>query len=176
MSKGAQMPTETTETQPRSLTRRMALMGGVAVVAGGGVFTANWFNIFASADVVGALSVADAFAQAEAGQVYLIDIRRPDEWDRTGVAAPAIPLDMRRDDFETVLQAIFDEKGARPVALICARGVRSDRMNTRLQDAGFGNIIDVPEGMLGSGAGPGYIAEGLPLRAPTPAELDGQVL
>ncbi len=49
-----------------------------------------------------------------------------------------------------------------PVALICARGVRSRKMSNRLKQAGFTNIIDVPEGMLGSGAGPGWIKRGLP--------------
>ena len=32
-----------------------------------------------------------------------------------------------------------------------------------LREAGFTNIIDVPEGMLGSGAGPGWLKSGLPL-------------
>ena len=124
----------------------------------------------------GALSVADAHQLALNGEIYLIDIRRPDEWDRTGIAAPAIPIDMRRDDFETVLQSIFDQNGVLPVALICARGVRSDRMNRRLKNAGFSGILDVPEGMLGSGAGPGYIQRALPIRAPSDAELNGQVV
>ncbi len=143
---------------------------------GGGVFASKWFNITAGAAVGGALTVSAAQEQAEAGSIYLIDIRRPDEWSRTSVATAAIPLDMRRNDFEAVLQNIFETTGQRPVALICARGVRSDRMNKRLKAAGFDNILDVPEGMLGSGAGPGYIAQGLPLRAPTERELAGQVI
>lgn len=159
-----------------SKTRRMFLFGGTAVVAtGGAAFASTWFNIFADANVEGALTVELAFEKAKAGEIYLLDIRRPDEWRKTGVADPAIPLDMRRDDFEVVLQAIFAQQGERPVALICARGVRSDRMNKRLEAAGFTNILDVPEGMLGSGAGPGYIERGLPLREPTAPELDGTV-
>jgi len=169
------MPRNEQATESARPSRRLALLGGTVVLAGVGAFASGWFNIFASANTAGALSVAEAFAQAEAGHIYLIDIRRPDEWGRTGVASPAIAMDMRRDDFEAVLQAIIDQSGDRPVALICARGVRSDRMNARLRAAGFGNIIDVPEGVLGSGAGPGYIAAGLPLRAPTAAELAGQI-
>ncbi|MEO9682152.1 MAG: rhodanese-like domain-containing protein [Tateyamaria sp.] len=163
-------------TAPNNLSRRLFLGGGAAVVAGGGVFASKWFNIFADVSANGALSVEDAYAQAEAGDIYLIDIRRPDEWKKTGIAVPAIPLDMRRDDFETVLRTLFEKSGDRPVALICARGVRSDRMDTRLKEDGFANIIDVPEGMLGSGAGPGYLKADLPVRAPTAQELDGQVL
>lgn len=165
----------TPETKPARPTRRLFLLGGTAVVAGSGVFASKWFNIFADASTEGMMTVETALAEAEAGSIYLIDIRRPDEWEKTGVATPAIPLDMRRDDFETVLQAIFDANGERPVALICARGVRSDRMNQRLEAAGFTNVLDVPEGMLGSGAGPGYLKRGLPTRTPTEAELAGDV-
>ena len=165
----------TTEAKAARPTRRLFLLGGTAVVAGGGLFASKWFNIFADASTEGALTVESALAEAEAGNIYLIDIRRPDEWEKTGVASPAIPLDMRRDDFETVLQTIIEANGERPVALICARGVRSDRMNQRLEAAGFTNVLDVPEGMLGSGAGPGYLKRGLPTRSPTDAELAGNI-
>jgi len=156
--------------------RRWFLLGGATVVAGSGLFGSRWFNIFANAALEGTLTVTDAHQLAQNGSLYLIDIRRPDEWARTGVAAPALPIDMRRDDFEILLRSVFETSGERPVALICARGVRSNRMNRRLNDAGFEQILDVPEGMLGSGAGPGYIATGLPLRPPTQAELDGQII
>ena len=171
------MQTEERRTLPTRLSRRMLLLGAVTgtAVIGGGVFASTWFNVFADASADGALTLETAYAQADAGQIYLIDIRRPDEWEETGVAVPAIPLDMRRDDFAEVLKDIFAKSGERPVALICARGVRSDRMNQRLVSEGFGNILDVPQGMLGSGAGPGYAASGLPLREPTAQELDGEV-
>lgn len=165
----------TSEAKTARPTRRLVLFGGTAVVAGSGLFATKWFNIFADASTEGMLTVEIALAEAEAGNLYLIDIRRPDEWEKTGVASAAIPLDMRRDDFETVLQQIIDVNGDRPVALICARGVRSDRMNERLDAAGFTNVLDVPEGMLGSGAGPGYLKRGLPTRAPTEAELAGDL-
>lgn len=164
------------ETTPSSLTRRWLLSGGVAVVGVGGVFAANWFNVFAQTSGDGQLSVEMAYSQADAGEVYLIDIRRPDEWTRTGIAVPAIPLDMRRKDFEAILTEIIAKGGDKPVALICARGVRSFHMDKRLRKNGFTDIVDVPEGMLGSGAGSGYIKAGLPLRAPTALELEGQVL
>ena len=80
---------------------------------------------------------------------------------------------MRRDDFEGILRSLLARQGARAVALICDRDVRSDRMNARLNAAGFADIIDVPGGRIGSGAGPGWIAGNLPLRVPAPAELDG---
>lgn len=177
LERPSEMQSDHQENRPKRFSRRNILVGGTATLGvGGALFASKWFNIFADASGQGALTVDAAFKQATEGQIYLIDIRRPDEWKRTGVAEPAILLDMRRKDFSDALQGIFDQSGPRPVALICARGVRSDRMNTRLVSAGFEDILDVPEGMLGSGAGPGYIKQALPLRAPTEDELDGQVV
>lgn len=97
-----------------------------------------------------------------AGAVVLIDVRRPDEWTSTGLAAGAVPIDLRDPDFITKVRAAQGQ-AALPIAVICARGVRSRRMAGRLEDAGLAPIVDIPEGMLGSRAGPGWIKAGLPL-------------
>lgn len=112
-----------------------------------------------------ALSVAQAHERAVAGDVVLIDIRTPREWRQTGVAGGAHAIDMRRDDFLLALSEATGGDGTARIALICARGVRSARLSRQLSAAGFSNIIDVPEGMLGSRAGPGWLAENLPVVA-----------
>ncbi|MEL7100592.1 MAG: rhodanese-like domain-containing protein [Pseudomonadota bacterium] len=146
------------------LTRRFLLVAaGGATLAGAGAFGATWFNVGARNDGSGLLSPPDAHAAAAAGEVLLVDIRRPDEWRRTGLGAGAQPLDMRRPDFPQALAALVQGDIAAPIALICARGVRSRRLSAALAEAGFTNIIDIPEGMLGSGAGPGWLARGLPV-------------
>ncbi|MDE4172838.1 rhodanese-like domain-containing protein [Phaeobacter sp. PT47_59] len=109
------------------------------------------------------LSVAEAFASAGSGQITLVDIRTPREWRSTGVPVGSIQIDMRRDDFTEALSVALQGDRSAPVALICARGVRSARMVRQLAEAGFSQIIDVPEGMLGSRAGPGWIAGNLPV-------------
>ncbi len=109
------------------------------------------------------LNVEQAYDLAAAGQIILLDIRRPDEWLYTGSGAGAHRLDMRRPDFTAALDGLLDGDRSRPVALICARGVRSKRMADRLRAAGFSGVLDVPEGMLGSDAGIGWIELGLPL-------------
>lgn len=111
----------------------------------------------------GDLSPADAHALAKSGEITLVDIRRPDEWAKTGSGEGAHRLDMRRDDFVPELIKLVNGDTSAPVAVICARGHRSNRMSRALRNAGFTNIIDVPEGMLGSRAGPGWIARDLPL-------------
>lgn len=110
------------------------------------------------------LTPPQAHTASQTGAIMLVDIRRPDEWKRTGIAEGAIPIDMRRDDFtDAVLSA--RQTNSQPIALICARGVRSARMTARLVAAGLSPIIDIPEGMLGSFAGPGWLKRDLPVSA-----------
>lgn len=156
----------------RAPSRRKLLIGGAAVLATAGAGLAALaardgylFAMLSPSDrfVGDELSPPDVLEALQAGELLLIDIRRPDEWARTGIADGANPLDMRREDFLPALQDLAGGDLDRPIALICARGVRSDRLSARLTATGFTRIIDVPEGMLGSPAGPGWIARGLPV-------------
>ncbi len=144
------------------LTRRAVLGAGALGVAG--VAAGGWVMFSRPSFAGQALSVAEAHKSATGGQIFLIDIRRPDEWQSTGVGEGAYPIDMRRKDFVDALDQVTGGDKSAPVALICARGVRSARMSNLLTEAGYTNIIDVPEGMLGSSAGPGWLNTGLPVR------------
>ncbi|MEM9578800.1 MAG: rhodanese-like domain-containing protein [Pseudomonadota bacterium] len=155
-------PVEQSQKTPLRLSRRGLLVFGLAGIATGGAVAAQWYNVLAE-NGADTLSPAQAHEATVAGALVLVDIRRPDEWSRTGVGEGAVPLDMRRQDFEEALLTAADGDKSRPIALICARGVRSRRMSDRLRAAGFTRIIDVPEGMLGSGAGPGWLGRGLPV-------------
>ena len=155
-------PVEQSQKAPLRLTRRGLLILSGAGIATGGAVAAQWYNVLAE-NTDATLSPLQVHQAAVVGEVLLIDIRRPEEWAQTGVGEGAIPLDMRRRDFENALTEAADGDTARPIALICARGVRSRRMTERLRAAGFTQIIDVPEGMLGSGAGPGWLERGLPV-------------
>lgn len=142
-------------------TRRWVLLGGGAAVVAG--FAIREYRLIPQDYAGGQLSVFEAHAQALSGDILLVDIRTPREWKSTGVGQAVTPLDMRRDDFVQALTQLVGGDTAAPVALICARGVRSARLSNHLTEAGFSNIIDVPEGMLGSAAGPGWVRTGLPL-------------
>lgn len=144
----------------QKISRRVALGLGVAVVAGLG---ARRYLLTPEDFSGGALTVSEAHQQAIAGEVLLIDIRRPDEWRSTGIGEGAQPLDMRREDFIEALTDLAGGARNRRIALICARGVRSARLANRLSSAGFSAIVDVPEGMLGSYAGPGWLRSNLPV-------------
>ena len=150
------------------LGRRKLLMGGAVLAVGSAGFVAadgpNLFYAAITEDALGdALSPDSAHALAVTGQIKLIDIRRPDEWAATGSGVGAERLDMRRDDFLAALTTLIADDLDAPIALICARGVRSAHMSNQLSAAGFTNIINVPEGMLGSVAGPGWLERGLPV-------------
>ena len=151
-----------------ALSRRRFLMTSGVLALTATAFVAldgqNQFYAALAEDSLGDSIAPDvAHQNAIAGNITLIDIRRPDEWNRTGSGEGANRLDMRRDDFVVALNEIVDGDKAAPIALICARGVRSSRMSNLLIKAGFTNIIDVPEGMLGSAAGPGWLERGLPV-------------
>ena len=140
--------------------RRWLLLGGSAAIVGTGLW---WHRRRPPPHDQPRLSAAQAFAAVRAGDLVLVDIRTPQEWRATGVPVGSHAIDMRRPDFaDALLVALAGDRGA-PVALICARGVRSARLTRALADAGFVNVADVAEGMLGSASGSGWIASNLPV-------------
>lgn len=142
------------------LSRRKVLALGGATALGVGAYAAFRISL-ARAETAEVMSPPEALEAASTGDILIVDIRRPDEWAKTGVGEHAVPIDMRDKDFLTQLAAARAST-TQPVAVICARGVRSARLTRRLEDAGIGPIIDIPEGMLGSPAGPGWLKRGLP--------------
>jgi len=115
------------------------------------------------------LTAPEAFEKHQAGQLTLIDIRRPDEWRQTGVADGALRINMVHPQGVTgfVGQVAAEVGGDRnaPIGLVCRTGNRTTHMQKALQEAGFTQIYNIKEGMVGSGAGPGWIARGLPVEA-----------
>lgn len=109
------------------------------------------------------LSAPEALEQAEAGKILLVDIRTPPEWRQTGIAAEAQAIDMSSPEFlDTLLEAVAGDRSA-PIALICRTGNRSGAVQRALRQYGFTQVYDIPEGMVGSRAGPGWLKRGLPV-------------
>lgn len=112
------------------------------------------------------VAAPEAWSQAQAGQLTLIDIRRPDEWKQTGVAKGALEINMAHPQgaagFVKQVEAELGGDKHAPVGLICRTGNRTTQMQKVLTDAGFTNVVNIKEGMAGSGAGPGWLARGLP--------------
>lgn len=114
------------------------------------------------------LSAQDAHAQMQAGELILIDLRTPEEWQETGVAAGAWPMDMRAAEFGGWLMATIAKNPEKQVAIICRSGGRTGRMMALLAQNDIEGVLDVSEGMLGGRSGPGWVSTGLPV---VPAEV-----
>lgn len=113
------------------------------------------------------VSAAQAAALAQSGDVVLIDIRTPAEWKETGVPASAFANSMHVPGFLERLNERMSGNKEAAIALICAHGNRSSWLSGELRKRGYKNIYDVSEGMLGSGAGPGWLARKLPVTKTT---------
>jgi len=114
------------------------------------------------------ISAEEALEQSKAGDILLLDIRTPAEWGQTGIGETAEPLTMHQkpQNFFSKLEKLTDGDKSRPVALICATGGRSEWLSKQMEKAGYSNIIDVSEGMMGNKRGAGWIKKGLPTRKP----------
>jgi rhodanese-related sulfurtransferase len=114
-------------------------------------------------EVIEAPAAAEA---AERGEVVLIDIRRPDEWQATGAPSGAVRATLQDPDFVDQVETAVGGDRTRPVVLICRSGNRSMQGMALLRGAGFTNLAHVAEGMAGSGYGPGWLGRGLPVEFP----------
>jgi len=108
--------------------------------------------------------------KALAGEIVLIDIRRPEEWAKTGVPDVALLADMTSRDFLAKIVAIRLENPDIPLAFSCRTGNRSNYLTGELEKLGYSGLIDVIGGLQGSRADKGWAKRGLSIR---PA--DGQL-
>jgi rhodanese-related sulfurtransferase len=114
------------------------------------------------------LTPDEARSMAERGEVTIIDVRLPVEWQRTGVPEGALAISLQdqtqqpRDDFVTDVLAAVTGDPTKPIAVICARGHRSAFAQQLLMENGFTKVHDISEGMLGGEYGPGWLARSLP--------------
>jgi len=124
----------------------------------------GWFGIKQQLGVV--MTAAEAHRKAEAGELVLIDVRSSDEWKATGVPASGFAITMHQDTeaFLNALDAAVGADRGKPVAVICATGVRTTYLQKPLKKMGFSDLVNVAEGMLGGRHGDGWIKAGLPVR------------
>lgn len=111
------------------------------------------------------ISVREAHQLAAQNRIALIDIRRPSEWRQTGLAVGAVPLTMHQPfpRFLARMRELASNAGDKPLAIICAAGVRTARMQKILARSGL-RVINVHPGMTGTWLERGWIQHGLPIR------------
>ncbi|WP_425074481.1 rhodanese-like domain-containing protein [Sagittula sp. S175] len=159
----------------QTVTRRnVLLLGAGALLAGTALAYGLWLPDQATAQEaqpVTPIAADEAYRQAQAGEIILVDIRTPEEWQQTGVAEGAIGLDMTQDDFVASLVKLREANPDTPLALICRTGNRSGYATEALAKQGFPGLADVKEGMAGGRNGEGWLNRGLPTYAGTPANV-----
>ena len=107
-----------------------------------------------------------ALEAVESGDLLLIDVRSPQEWRMTGLPsggqAATIHNPAGLGGFLDEVLALAGGDKDRPIAVICAGGVRSARAQRFLESEGFTQVLDVDEGMMGRPDAAGWINRGLP--------------
>lgn len=121
-----------------------------------------WVAIFVAAPMTiapllaeesGIVTAPDALRRLEAGSMILIDVRSEREWRETGIPRGALAISIHdplgKAGFLEKVRAAIGDPTDRPIATICATGVRSGRTQTWLAEAGYTSVLNVREGMLG---------------------------
>lgn len=91
----------------------------------------------AAAAKVPKVSPADAAQRVAAGQAVLVDVREPNEWAATGVAAPAALLPMSDFNGDQKLWKPFLEQNAgKELILYCRSGHRAGLVGAKLAAEG----------------------------------------
>lgn len=141
----------------RGLTRRSVL---VALALPGAVFPVS---ADAPPAAVTYVEPSEIRPRVEAGEVALVDVRTPPEWAKSGVAEGAAQIAMQDPKLGARLLAVLEGDPTRPIALICATGMRSRAVAEAMLRHGFTNVYSVKGGLFGSAESAGWIRSGLPV-------------
>ncbi len=113
----------------------------------------------------GRVTPAQAHSEAAAGARVLIDVRSPPEWKRSGLPRGAATVTIHQPApafLDGILAAIGGDRD-RPIALICATGIRSHRAQQFLESRGFTDVLNVDGGLYGAPGSAGWVKSGLPM-------------
>ena len=166
------MRPQVTTSHTRPSRRVFLALAGLAVVGVAAVALPKAFAQSSTGQDVQKMDADKAYEAARAGEIILVDIRTPEEWQQTGIGEGAIALDMRAPDFVQKLVALRQKYEDKPIALICRTGNRSGYVFEQLNAQGFPGLADVAEGMAGGPNGPGWIKRGLPVYPGNKAEIE----
>ena len=113
------------------------------------------------------ITVREALDGARSGDLTLVDVRSPQEWRKTGLPEGAEAMTIHGPEglpgFVAAIRERLGRGGDRPIAVICATGVRSTAASRALRAAGFTRVLNVREGLFGNQTdGPGWLRSGLP--------------
>jgi adenylyltransferase/sulfurtransferase len=91
------------------------------------------------------ISVTDLKSRLDRGDVWLLDVREPREWEICRIeGATLIPL----GELPKRLDEVPNGDGARDVVIMCKSGVRSAKATNLLRDKGFPRVQNLRGGIL----------------------------
>jgi len=151
------------ETSRRQFTRALLAIGLLALSGP----ASGPYQQAAAQQAIRDLAAPQAQRRLGDGERLLIDVRSKLEWGQTGVPKGAKAITIHNPEgvasFIGKVRAAAGGDSARPIAFICATGVRSAYAYSLLREAGFSELYNVTEGMLGNPRhGPGWLKRGLP--------------
>ena len=85
------------------------------------------------------------------------------EWVPAGARRATVRFNRGPAAFLRRIAILTEGDKSKPIALICAAGVRSKYASKLLQNRGYTQVLDISEGMLGNGKGAGWLARDLPV-------------
>lgn len=92
---------------------------------------------------------APSAAEIEAANVLLVDIRRPEEWQQTGVFPGALLMTYDGGDPEAFIEGLRQHlQPGQPVALICRTGNRTSRAAAQFAPLLEQPVVDLAGGMM----------------------------
>ncbi len=104
------------------------------------VFNCKQAKVESSVELI---TVEEMDSLLKVGEVKLIDIRTPEEYNG-GYIEGAINIDFSDKNFENLISKVDRTK---PIAIYCGRGGRSDRCSAYMKKAGFVKIYDLDGGI-----------------------------
>lgn len=102
------------------------------------------------------LSPGVANEKVSNGDLILVDVREPNEWQVDGNPEGCIQIALQNENFANeVLLSVNNDKNKK-VALCCRSGMRGEKAGKILLKAGFCDVVNVEGGILR------WLKEGLP--------------
>jgi len=117
------------------------------------------------------ITPVQAHERHAAGELILIDVRRPEEWESTGLPQGAARATLQDDDFIAQVESIVAGQRDARIAFTCRTGDRSKTARDRLAAAGYSNVTSVSGGLLGRN---GWKRAGLPVMSLAQADCAGK--
>ncbi len=117
----------------------------------------SWLFKLGFGPAIDKIDASEAHLAQCAGELFIIDVRDPDEWAKTGVPQGGHRLSVSDKNFTETVKSLLKGHETVPVALSCESGFRSSKAGKALHKVGVTNLKIVDGGLQL------WLAAGLPV-------------